>query len=370
MPAQEFLEPRPHVVIDGFLSPEALEAARAELFRLRPRLRIGLQGLRGRGVLTRAKRNRLVVLDDSTRVGGGPSRILDVFRRRLWSPYVLERLELAYEPLFQLLRHCEGGLLQVSAYGDGDFYDYHVDANPVPGITAVLFLARPPKAFTGGDFVLEFRGRRKRIPFKDNRMLLFASGTRHRVTPVRLPGGRFEDMRFSVQCWPRLASKAAPLSHRPTTAGAGRDAHAKMVPVFAAPEGAERAAAAWLRLCAPGSARPSAAAEPAALLRDFADALQIWSSNIQYLAKELDPESSVAVSLETAAPGACRLVGRWRRSSGAAQELGYDLSAEPGRGGLAARLFAGAEKGRARSAPISLRAGYSATRRVLERLLA
>jgi len=366
MPAHEYLEPRPHVVVDGFLSPDELREARAELLRLKPRLRIGLQGQAGRSVLTGSKRNRLVVLGDSMRVGGRPSRILESFRKRLWSPYVLERLELAYEPLFQLLRFCRGALVQVSAYGDGDFYDFHVDANPVPGITAVLFLCRPPRAFTGGDFILEFRGRRKRVAFKDNRLVIFPSGTRHRVTPVRCRGSRFEDMRFSVQCWPHLTGRAAELPERPSTAGSA--AHGKMVPTFAAPEGAERAALGWLALAAPGAGSPSAG-EPASLMRDFSDLLQIWSSNLQYLARELDPGSTLALRLEPPRDGRFRLSGLWRRAAGGGARFGYEFAAA--RGALEARLFAGGEDGRGEAAaPLSLRAGYAATRRLLERLLA
>jgi SM-20-related protein len=103
--------------------------------------------------------------------------------------------------------------LELSAYGDGDFYHAHLDtvagaraaaAGPARTISAVYYFHRQPKGFDGGALRLlpwEGEAGARDIAPDDNRLAAFLSWSRHEVLPVRCPSGDFADSRFAINCW-------------------------------------------------------------------------------------------------------------------------------------------------------------------------
>ena len=114
--------------------------------------------------------------------------------------------------------------LELTAYGDGAFYQAHTDTG-LPGtadaarkvdpeprlLSAVYYFHRQPKGFDGGALRL-FRwgdgdpadpANHRDLEPADNRLVAFLSWARHEVRPVRCPSGRFEDYRFALNCWYR-----------------------------------------------------------------------------------------------------------------------------------------------------------------------
>ncbi len=101
----------------------------------------------------------------------------------------------------------------VVAHGDGDFYRTHIDTRTgdpatrgrhVRLLSCVYYLNHEPAAFTGGELVLHQLGSTEpaaQIAPQHDRLALFPSFVPHEVLPVSCPGGRFEDSRFSINCW-------------------------------------------------------------------------------------------------------------------------------------------------------------------------
>lgn len=69
---------------------------------------------------------------------------------------------------------------QVLYYENKDTYGNHVD---IATVTILCWLHRQPKAFVGGDIVLE---ETTKVEMKHNRVLIFPSIIRHEVTPVNM----------------------------------------------------------------------------------------------------------------------------------------------------------------------------------------
>lgn len=113
--------------------------------------------------------------------------------------------------------------LELTAYGDGAFYQAHTDTG-IPGsaearkvdpeprlLSAVYYFHRQPKAFDGGALRLYRWGdvdtadpaNFRDLEPADNRLVAFLSWARHEVRPVSCPSRRFEDYRFAINCWYR-----------------------------------------------------------------------------------------------------------------------------------------------------------------------
>lgn len=212
--------PRAHLVVDDFFLPPALDAIFKELASLDRQMKPGLVrdiGHDGQSVFfahTR-RRNKAVWIHD-------PSKTLRLFREQLWSEPMLESLERAREPLFQIIANCWAPNLQVSSYMTGDHYDFHEDEGAGVNLTAIVFIARDPRKIRGGDLVLAYDGDEARVRFRHNRLVIFPSKTLHRVTRVRVDSSDPKDARISLQSWlsygrsPTRAKRRAPEADRPT----------------------------------------------------------------------------------------------------------------------------------------------------------
>jgi len=97
--------------------------------------------------------------------------------------------------------------------GDGGFYKTHDDTfSPdrkrfgVRALTFVYYFHRRPKGFEGGDLRLYSPMPGRSEEFVDvapasNRLVAFPAFFPHEARPVRCTSGRFEDSRFSINCW-------------------------------------------------------------------------------------------------------------------------------------------------------------------------
>ena len=113
-----------------------------------------------------------------------------------------------------------GGLeIQLVAHRDGHFYKTHSDtfvknrdraeAKLVDNriLSLVTYFFRQPAGFTGGETVLYPFGGEGELPVtpRHNRALAFPSIAPHSVNAISVPGNAWEDARFSVNCWFRVA---------------------------------------------------------------------------------------------------------------------------------------------------------------------
>lgn len=86
------------------------------------------------------------------------------------------------------------GNLRVSRYGEGMEYGSHTDAAVMPGglradLSFTLFLTEP-SSYEGGELAIEILAAERRLKLRPGAMLLYATGTMHRVLPV-VRGERF-----------------------------------------------------------------------------------------------------------------------------------------------------------------------------------
>lgn len=124
-----------------------------------------------------------------------------LFAERFYSPPMLEAYDAVGDQLFRVLRFLRRGRAQLSAYGDGGFYETHRD---YALLTANLFLAHGDEArFRGGG--LELNGRH--YAFHPRTLLVFPGLYPHRVRPVEGVGPSFLARRFSFQYWPSFCNE-------------------------------------------------------------------------------------------------------------------------------------------------------------------
>jgi len=107
---------------------------------------------------------------------------------------------------------------EMIAHGDGAFYGRHIDLNlrrksdTIRALSGVYYFHAEPKAFTGGQLRLypSSTGAADRfldVEPENNSFAVFPSWLMHEVMPVRNPSGRFEDSRFSINCWIHVERK-------------------------------------------------------------------------------------------------------------------------------------------------------------------
>lgn len=89
-----------------------------------------------------------------------------------------------------------GDQVLLSVYGDGDYYDTHIDTDMRCCITAVLMLSfQRPHLFKGGSLVIND----EEIPFENNKLIVFPSCFPHEVTKIENDSNDYTDQRFTLQ---------------------------------------------------------------------------------------------------------------------------------------------------------------------------
>ena len=107
--------------------------------------------------------------------------------------------------------------IELAAHGDGAFFNQHIDSHVheapdgdtkmLRHISLVYYYCREPAKFSGGAFRMHAvagNGQPETyldIAPKNDRAIAFPSWLPHEVMPILLPGDRFEENRFAVNCW-------------------------------------------------------------------------------------------------------------------------------------------------------------------------
>lgn len=206
--AAAMLAPLPPVhVIDDFLSTrdhaELLDLALAGQTLFAP-------ATVNRGAEEAVQREQRASKKLSTALGPLKAMFTDRVREAL--PILFERTGVRACPVHKLE-------LELVAHNDGDYFGRHIDTLTGKGrpsseggqsarlLSAVYYFYRQPRGFSGGELRLYRFGHGDDVSDcvdiipKDNRFVVFPSFAPHEVLPVSCPSGRFEDSRFSVNCW-------------------------------------------------------------------------------------------------------------------------------------------------------------------------
>jgi SM-20-related protein len=106
--------------------------------------------------------------------------------------------------------------LEICAYRDGGHFGAHIDTNElvdrVRVVSCVYYFAAEPRRFHGGSLrLLGFPAPSAAdtaaapdsvdIAPDTDTLVAFPSWMRHQVLPVSVPSGRWEDCRFTINCW-------------------------------------------------------------------------------------------------------------------------------------------------------------------------
>lgn len=107
---------------------------------------------------------------------------------------------------FSLLPQINTSEIQVSRYGNCEFYGIHTDVTPhnpeTRILTLVYYVNKEPIEFNGGDLIIYSDNMNSNLKLKPkhNRAVIFESKTNHAVDTVELDGN-FEHGRFSANVW-------------------------------------------------------------------------------------------------------------------------------------------------------------------------
>jgi len=190
------------LVLEELLAPPALDWVRAYALGVETRMHessVLTGGEAGVRVDAAARRSRVLWEPDP--------RLVALFRSQIHRvlPDVLIRMD--HEVVVPTAVD-----VQLTVHEDGGHFCAHTDASdvvhPDRHLSYVYFCHDEPVAFAGGRLRVDERpgkgapGERwVEIEPVANRLVLFPSRSRHEVTEVRVPSGRFADGRFTVNGW-------------------------------------------------------------------------------------------------------------------------------------------------------------------------
>jgi len=198
----EYFEPRTHVIIENFLTAEEQEQIWNEIKENESEFKAGLyMGEKGEGIYEKTKKN-LGFNVTKTYKSMPDSFIRSMFYFKIFNNSdLMKKFEEMKNPFYYLLKYTHNDYTKVSAYTEGDYYDWHVDSSERGLITILYMICKEPQKFNGGDFQLKWNNEVKTIPFKNNTILIFPRNTLHKVTEIKLNSDNFYDRRFTVQCF-------------------------------------------------------------------------------------------------------------------------------------------------------------------------
>jgi len=174
-----FDSPRPHMIIENFFTFQERALALAEIGNLERHCKDGLfiEADGTQHIRADIKKNKVINLDGIYE-DRKDSDILRKFDKDVWGVEGLvnkEFLESKY-PEFEYMKFTKFDVTQVSIYGDGDYYNFHVDLDErISFMTLNVMLCndQPERGFTGGDFILKWKDDEKVIPFQNNSCIVF-----------------------------------------------------------------------------------------------------------------------------------------------------------------------------------------------------
>ena len=102
--------------------------------------------------------------------------------RQYYEPDLLSQISAGFWPAqyFNIFPNFVRQNIQVLYYEQNNNYDTHVDK---AFVTCLYWTHKTPKKFEGGDIILDGE---TNVKCKDNRLLIFPSITKHKVTPVNM----------------------------------------------------------------------------------------------------------------------------------------------------------------------------------------
>ena len=205
MDVREFKEPRTHVVIKDFLTQSEQDLLWSEIKENKLKFKTGKYKKDGKEGIHEDMKKNIVFEVNMKYPEVDDSSIRSMFHYRiLQNKTMIEIFNTAKSPIYQLLRFCKYDTTKVSAYGNGDFYDWHVDTTDTGLLTVLYMLCKEPRKFTGGDLMLKWGENEKTIPFENNTLLIFPRNTLHTVTNIKMDSKNFWDKRFTIQCFANL----------------------------------------------------------------------------------------------------------------------------------------------------------------------
>jgi len=205
--------PVPHIIIDEFYGEEINKGMMEECLSLYGKTQSGdvVNPGGARGVNNMLKKNRNLYLDSYWHHHRQDSRILPYIDNVLWSKEMKELYSEMHDLSFKSLCIVNADTTLLSAYKDGDYYDYHRDMN-FGLCTFNYMVAKEPLGFTGGEFVLcgidpslqKVKACSTAIPFKNDRMVIFPAVTLHKVLPITTTSDHPENWRWTIQTFPQI----------------------------------------------------------------------------------------------------------------------------------------------------------------------
>ena len=202
MDIREFKEPRTHVIIKDFLTEDEQEKIWEEIKENESKFSTGLYTKDGKEEVHENIKKNLVFEVDKIYTSMPDSLIRSMFYYRIFSdPKMQGIFSTAKSPIYSLLRFTNSDRTKVSAYRNGDFYDWHVDQTNQGLLTVIYMMNKEPKKFTGGNLLLKWDSVEKSIPFENNTILIFPRDTPHRVSKIKMESDDFYDKRFTIQCF-------------------------------------------------------------------------------------------------------------------------------------------------------------------------
>jgi len=183
-----FADPIPHIIIDDFYTPLELKEIWLELDflthsrkLLTPEATGAAFSLNDKGEKIYKKNNSGLFLD-GLYANRDISNIL-FHTRKLFDKDFLQKCQ-DQNFIFKYLMQANADFTLLSYYEDGALYEAHHDKCV---ITALSWLYKEPRQFTGGD--LNFVDHNYKIPIKNNRVLIFPGVAEHSVDPVKMNPG-------------------------------------------------------------------------------------------------------------------------------------------------------------------------------------
>ncbi len=205
MDVVEFNEPRNHVIIKDFLTQDEQNLLWDEIKENKLKFKSGKYKKDGVDIVHENIKKNLGFDVSSKYQNIDDSNILCMFHYKIFqNKSLIQILNSAKSPIYQILKFTKYDRTKVSAYGNGDFYDWHRDGNEDGILTVLYMLCKEPQKFSGGDLMLKWNENERTIPFKNNTLLIFPRNTLHTVTDIKMDSKKFWDKRFTIQCFANL----------------------------------------------------------------------------------------------------------------------------------------------------------------------
>ncbi len=198
----EFKEPRTHLLIKDFLTEDEQKMLWDEIKENESKFKSGKYQKGGKeGIHDNVKKN--MGFDVTEAIPNiFSSHIRSMFHERIIYNAKMKRIfNTAKSPIYELLRFTTTDRTKVSAYKDGDFYDWHHDITDQGLLTILYMMHKKPRKFSGGNLLLRWNGVERSIPFENNTIIIFPRSTEHKVSEIKMESDDFYDRRFTIQCF-------------------------------------------------------------------------------------------------------------------------------------------------------------------------